>query len=184
MFWFLIILFIIYLIPTYIAQIRESNHSTGITLLNIFFGWTIFLWIVCFIWAFISTTKNNKNQELKKRFSGTKLILLTILTTIILFISLFYLEDNFQHIHFRSGWITDRLIYYNWLILCLYGHLFLTNKPTNKKIKHRTVTYFWLREYIGFNIITLNNKKIALILSTIFLVYFFMSNVLLYNIYD
>jgi len=140
MFWFLLILFIIYLIPTYIAQIRESNHSTGITLLNIFFGWTIFLWIVCFIWAFISTPKNNKNQEFIKQFSGSKLIVLTILTTIILFISLFYLEGNFQHIHFRSGWITDRLIYYNWLILCLYGHLFLTKKPTNKKIKYRAET--------------------------------------------
>jgi hypothetical protein len=148
MFWFLLILFIIYLIPTYIAQIRESNHSTGITLLNIFFGWTIFLWIVCFIWAFISTPKNNKNQEFIKQFSGSKLIVLTILTTIILFISLFYLEGNFQHIHFRSGWITDRLIYYNWLILCLYGHLFLTKKPTNKKIKYRAETSLWLREYI------------------------------------
>ena len=133
MFWFLLILFIIYLIPTYISQIREANHKTGITLLNIFFGWTIFVWIVCFIWAFISIPKNNINKEYTKHLLGTKIIVLTILTTIIIFISIYYLEDNFQHIHFRSEWITDRLIYYNWLILCLYGHLFLTKKPTNKK---------------------------------------------------
>jgi hypothetical protein len=40
------------------------------------------------------------------------------------------------------------------------------------------------KEYIELNIITLNKKNIAFILAGIFAVYFFMTNVLLYDLYD
>ena len=41
-----------------------------------------------------------------------------------------------------------------------------------------------LKEYIELNIITLNKKNVALILGALFAVYFFMTNVLLYDLYD
>tara|TARA_B110000263_G_scaffold32417_1_gene24603 strand:- start:279 stop:494 length:216 start_codon:yes stop_codon:yes gene_type:complete len=41
-----------------------------------------------------------------------------------------------------------------------------------------------LKEYIELNIITLNKKNVALILGALFVVYFFMTNVLLYDLYD
>ena len=41
-----------------------------------------------------------------------------------------------------------------------------------------------LKEYIDLNIITLNKKNLAFILAGIFVVYFFMTNVLLYDLYD
>ncbi|MDG2101300.1 MAG: hypothetical protein GWO78_02960 [Dehalococcoidales bacterium] len=41
-----------------------------------------------------------------------------------------------------------------------------------------------LKEYIELNIITLNKKNIVLILGALFVVYFFMTNVLLYDLYD
>ena len=41
-----------------------------------------------------------------------------------------------------------------------------------------------IKEYIELNIITLNKKNIVLILGTLFVVYFFMTNVLLYDLYD
>jgi hypothetical protein len=44
--------FYVYFCPTIIAFNRKIGSSTTIMLLNIFFGWTIILWLVLLIIAF------------------------------------------------------------------------------------------------------------------------------------
>jgi hypothetical protein len=44
---------IIYFVPTYIAFKRKCIHFNGITILNIFLGWTFLGWIGSMIWAVI-----------------------------------------------------------------------------------------------------------------------------------
>ena len=42
----------------------------------------------------------------------------------------------------------------------------------------------WLKEYIDINIITLNKTNIAWIIGSLFVIYFFTTKVLLYDLYD
>ena len=42
----------------------------------------------------------------------------------------------------------------------------------------------WLKEYIDINIITLNKTNIAWIIGALFVIYFFATKVLLYDLYD
>lgn len=39
----------IYMLPAIIG--RNKKSTVAITLVNIFFGWTIIIWIACLIWA-------------------------------------------------------------------------------------------------------------------------------------
>ena len=47
----LILSVIIYCVPSMIALNRRHQKYTAIFLLNIFFGWTMVVWVVCLIWA-------------------------------------------------------------------------------------------------------------------------------------
>ena len=44
-------LLIIYFIPTVIAFKRTAASKWAIFLVNLFFGWTLLIWIVALIWA-------------------------------------------------------------------------------------------------------------------------------------
>lgn len=50
---FLILIAIIYfyLMPSAIAVQKQSQMTGAIFFLNLFFGWTLIVWIICFIWA-------------------------------------------------------------------------------------------------------------------------------------
>jgi len=50
-FWVFLIALYIYLLPSAIAAQRQSCMTGAIFFLNLIFGWTIVIWIVCFIWA-------------------------------------------------------------------------------------------------------------------------------------
>ena len=48
----------LYLLPTFIAACRNHNNATPIFLVNIFFGWSGFGWIIALIWSFTNNVKD------------------------------------------------------------------------------------------------------------------------------
>ena len=57
----ILILLLIYFIPTVIACYRKHGNMTAILLLNIFLGWTLIGWLIALIW---SVTDNTKKDEI------------------------------------------------------------------------------------------------------------------------
>ena len=49
----LIIIALIYFIPTIIALVRHHNYKLYVIGINIILGWTLIGWIACLIWSFI-----------------------------------------------------------------------------------------------------------------------------------
>ena len=52
----LVILVGLYFLPTAIAMNRKAKRSAGITLLNLFLGWTFIGWVGALIWAVSDNT--------------------------------------------------------------------------------------------------------------------------------
>ena len=49
---FLILMVLLYFLPTILAIVRHPTHDPfGIFLVNFFLGWTVIGWWVAFIWA-------------------------------------------------------------------------------------------------------------------------------------
>lgn len=46
-----IVLLLLYFTPTIIAHSRSHRNATGVTLLNIFLGWTVLGWLGAFLWS-------------------------------------------------------------------------------------------------------------------------------------
>jgi len=53
----LVILGGIYFAPTVIAFRRGQVNAAPIFIVNLFFGWTLVGWVVCFAWALSANTK-------------------------------------------------------------------------------------------------------------------------------
>lgn len=47
----LMVLFVLYFLPTFISAKRGHPNGTGIFLLNLFLGWTFIGWLVALIWS-------------------------------------------------------------------------------------------------------------------------------------
>lgn len=45
--------FCLYMLPSIVAAFTKTRHGLGIVLVNFFFGWTIIVWVLCFVWAII-----------------------------------------------------------------------------------------------------------------------------------
>ncbi len=56
----IIIALLIYFLPTVIVYNRNKRYFWLIFLLNLFFGWTIVVWLVC---LFMSLTKKDRVQR-------------------------------------------------------------------------------------------------------------------------
>lgn len=63
----------LYCVPSMIALHRRHKKYTVIFLLNIFFGWTMVVWIICMIWAVFGETwrvpgraSRNKYEDLER----------------------------------------------------------------------------------------------------------------------
>jgi cytochrome c biogenesis protein CcdA len=54
---FLILGFILYWVPTLVANSNRHRNRVAIGMLNLFLGWTVIGWIVALIWA------NTDNRE-------------------------------------------------------------------------------------------------------------------------
>ena len=53
----LMLIAIIYMLPTLVAYARDIPQRRMITVLNIIFGWTLIGWVVTFIWALSAETE-------------------------------------------------------------------------------------------------------------------------------
>lgn len=47
----IIIIGYFYLLPSFIALQKVSVMTGFIFFLNLFLGWTILIWVICFVWA-------------------------------------------------------------------------------------------------------------------------------------
>ena len=54
----IVILAIIYFIPTVISIIKKHTYKLYIICINIILGWTLIGWLVCLIWSLIDNKKN------------------------------------------------------------------------------------------------------------------------------
>ena len=69
-----IFVFILYIIPMFIALKRNHPHRFQIGCLNIFLGWTFLGWVICLIWSMSDVKKemqtynnnNNKYEDLER----------------------------------------------------------------------------------------------------------------------
>lgn len=53
----MIVLFLLYFIPSMVAANRKHNNAMPIFLTNLFFGWTILGWLFALIWASTNNCK-------------------------------------------------------------------------------------------------------------------------------
>lgn len=61
-----VVIYFIYFLPSSIADARLHPNITAILLVNLFFGITIFGWIIALIWAFTNTNKKVLNCTINK----------------------------------------------------------------------------------------------------------------------
>ena len=54
-------LIIAYFIPCIIAFKRKHHQVVSLCLINIFLGWTFFVWVVCVAWSFSPIKKVDEN---------------------------------------------------------------------------------------------------------------------------
>ena len=69
-----IVLVSCYLMPTVIALLRDKRGAVGVTLVNVFLGWTVIGWFLAFIWSCSGKTRANDRLE-AKRHQELKLML-------------------------------------------------------------------------------------------------------------
>lgn len=62
-----VLLLIVYFIPSFIAYEKGRKHKSAILVLNIFTGWMFIGWVGALVWAFMSS----KEDEIKVVFSVT-----------------------------------------------------------------------------------------------------------------
>lgn len=48
----IIVISLLYFLPTLIAEIRGKVNASAIFVLNLFLGWTFIGWVVSLVWAF------------------------------------------------------------------------------------------------------------------------------------
>jgi predicted small integral membrane protein len=49
---------VLHFLPTIIAAFRNSRHTVGIFLINLFLSWTVIGWVIALIWACTSESRN------------------------------------------------------------------------------------------------------------------------------
>jgi hypothetical protein len=62
-FFFLILIFVAYFLPTFVAAGRHTTNAGGVFVINLFLGWTVLGWIIALAMAAGGTTK----QQLEGR---------------------------------------------------------------------------------------------------------------------
>jgi hypothetical protein len=45
--------FVFYMLPTVICNVRKTEHQDAIALINLLLGWTVLGWIAALIWAIV-----------------------------------------------------------------------------------------------------------------------------------
>ena len=63
----LVVAFVAYFLPTFIASKRNHPSGNGIGLLNIFLGWTGIGWLAALIWSVSAIQQTSANPEPSQR---------------------------------------------------------------------------------------------------------------------
>lgn len=58
---FLLVILALYFIPSIIGFMRNHPSAIGILIVNLFLGWSIIFWFVCFVWAFCGSKQSAPN---------------------------------------------------------------------------------------------------------------------------
>ena len=59
-----------YFLPAFVAIGRGHKEFLGISIINIFLGWTLLGWVIALAWAFTSNTRPN-DAHVKKTIKST-----------------------------------------------------------------------------------------------------------------
>jgi len=59
----LVISFLIYFLPSFVASSKKHNNFTGVLLLNIFLGWTFLGWVAALVWSVQTQDKQKVVNE-------------------------------------------------------------------------------------------------------------------------
>jgi len=54
---------VVYFIPTIVANKRQHNNATAISVLNIFLGWSVLGWIISLVWACTADVRKAADGE-------------------------------------------------------------------------------------------------------------------------
>lgn len=63
-FLFLIVGFVIYFLPTFVASNRKHVNGTSIFLVNLLLGWTFLGWVIALVWASSANTEKPTDKAL------------------------------------------------------------------------------------------------------------------------
>jgi hypothetical protein len=58
----LVIAFVIYFLPTFVASNRKHVNGTSIFLVNLFLGWTFLGWVIALVWASSANTEKPSDK--------------------------------------------------------------------------------------------------------------------------
>lgn len=68
----LMVAFVAYFLPTFVASNRKHVNGTSIFLVNLLLGWTFLGWVVALVWASSANTKKGENSEAASPVSGDR----------------------------------------------------------------------------------------------------------------
>jgi len=49
--------FLVYMIPSIVANARKNPNANAITVLNLLLGWTFLGWVISLVWAFVGESQ-------------------------------------------------------------------------------------------------------------------------------
>jgi len=59
----LVISFLIYFMPSFVASSKKHKNFTGVLLLNVFLGWTFLGWVAALVWSVQTQDKQKAANE-------------------------------------------------------------------------------------------------------------------------
>ena len=60
-------IFILYMIPTWVAERRKHKNTGAILFLNLLLGWTFIGWVIAFVWACTSSVTEEQKAAILAR---------------------------------------------------------------------------------------------------------------------
>ena len=55
-----IILICMYFLPALIGNVRHHRSGNSITIINLFLGWTVIIWVICLAWSLSGNVEQTK----------------------------------------------------------------------------------------------------------------------------
>ncbi len=61
----LVLLAVLYFLPTIVASTRGHRAAAAICVLNIFLGWTFIGWLIALVWSLTGDTRANEARKIE-----------------------------------------------------------------------------------------------------------------------